>query len=354
MNLTPRPALENSTIFVGKLVIDNRDLSYIMGFPEAVIGKSNIYYRSETLIRDVLIVGTIVIVVVTLIALLFGYFFSNRLTKPLVQIIEGIQSLAKGNFRQTYHPKGIYKQVFQNLNDLSTTLKSNETEQLKLEKTREEWVTNITHDIKTPLASIKGYSELLQDYELDYTEKKRYTDIILDKSDYIERLIDDLNLTYKLRSTSVPVKKDKEDLVEVVRESIIQILNHPLYEDVNLDFSTELDAYPFHCDRTLIQRAMINLIYNAIVHNPSDTLIQVSIQQKQEHVHLVIEDHGKGIPREELEDLFTRYYRGTNTGESHKGSGLGLAIAQQIVKAHGGQIEVESKLGVGTRVWVVF
>jgi len=347
-------ALEKSTIFVGKLERENRDLSYIMGFPEKVIGKATIYYRSETLIRDVILVVAIVVTVILGIALMFGYFFSNQLAKPIVKIIEGIQSLAKGHFNGEYKPKGIYKTVFQHLNELSAALKSNEIERNKIEKTREEWVTNISHDIKTPLASIRGYTELIEEYDLDDSERKRYAEIILDKSDYIERLINDLNLTYKLKNPSFPLKKQEENLIEVIRESVIQILNHPLYEETNIDFLTEIENYPFKCDKILMQRAMMNLLYNAIVHNPPDTPIQVLIKKADGQIQILIEDHGAGIAQEELENLFIRYYRGTNTGEAHKGSGLGLAIAKQIVEAHGGKIHVETELGKGTRICILF
>ena len=347
-------ALADSTIFVGMLELDNRDYSYIMGFPEEVIGKAFINYRPETLVRDGLLVVLTVITVVTFIALLFGYFFSKRLAKPLVKIINGIQNLAKGNFQSGYEQKGIYKNVFQNLNDLSETLMANEEERRKMEKTREEWVTNITHDIKTPLSSIKGYAELIGEYELDKTEKNRYVEIILNKSDYIHGLIEDLNITYQLKSTLFPLQKKEEDLVEIVRESIIEILNHPLYEDSQLDFSTELDRYSFPCDKTLIQRAFMNLIYNAIVHNPKETDVKREIKKEQERISIIIEDHGVGIAEKELENLFTRYYRGTNTGETHKGSGLGLAISKQVVEVHGGDIFVQSQLGKGTRIMIVF
>jgi signal transduction histidine kinase len=347
-------ALAKSTIFVGMLKLGSQDYSYIMGFPEEVIGKAFINYRPETLVRDSLFVVLTVIAVVTFIALLFGYFFSNRLAKPLVQIINGIQNLAKGNFQSNDKQKGIYKNVFQNLNDLSKALLANEEERRKIEKTREEWVTNITHDIKTPLSSIKGYAELIGEYELDETEKNRYVEIILNKSDYIQGLIEDLNITYQLKSTLFPLKKKEEDLVNIVRESIIEILNHPLYEDSQLDFSSEYDHYSFSCDKTLIQRAIMNLIYNSIVHNPKDTHVKIEIKKVQESISIIIEDHGVGIAEEELESLFTRYYRGTNTGETHKGSGLGLAISKQVVEVHGGDLMVQSQLGEGTRIQIIF
>jgi signal transduction histidine kinase len=287
---------------------------------------------------------------VTLIALLFGYFFSKRLAKPLVQIIEGIQSLSKGHFENVFQPKGIYKNVFQNLNNLSLTLRENEIEREKLEKTREEWVANISHDIKTPLASIKGYSELLQEYELEHAEKERYLDIIQDKSEYIERLIEDLNMTYRLKSTSFPLKKKQENLVEVVREAVISVLNHPSFEDINLQFSSKVENFPYCCDVDLLQRAIMNLIFNAIVHNPPGTDIVVDIKRMEKFVRILIGDNGKGMAPEDRANLFTRYYRGTNTGKTHKGSGLGLAIAKQITEAHGGKIMVESEIGEGTRI----
>ena len=349
-------ALEHSTIFVGMLARENRNLSYIIGFPEEKVGKyTDIYYQSETLIRDLFIIFTIVVIVMTFFALLFGYLFSHRLAKPLVTIIEGIQNLAKGEFRKIDQSKGIYKQVFQNINELASTLQSNEIERSKMEKMREDWVTNITHDIKTPLASIKGYSELLQDkeYKLDNLERERYMDIILDKSSYIEQLIEDLNMTYQLKSASFPVQKEEENVVEVLRESVIQILNHPLYEDTKLEFTTEIEFYPFSCNKVLLQRAFMNLIYNAIVHNPPQTSIQVAMKEEKGRVQILIEDDGKGIPEKELDDLFIRYYRGTNTGETHKGSGLGLAIAKQIVEAHDGTIHVESIVEQGTKVEIL-
>ena len=98
----------------------------------------------------------------------------------------------------------------------------------------------------------------------------------------------------------------------------------------------------------------MNLIYNSIVHNPKDTHVKIEIKKVQESISIIIEDHGVGIAEEELESLFTRYYRGTNTGETHKGGGLGLAISKQVVEVHGGDLMVQSQLGEGTRIQIIF
>jgi signal transduction histidine kinase len=204
-------------------------------------------------------------------------------------------------------------------------------------------MTNITHDVKTPLASVKGYSEVLLDPKYDLSSEEQ--------AKYAGTLMDDLKLTYQLKS--IPVQKKEENLIDIMREPIIHILNNPRYENTDLQFEAEEEQIPFSCDSLLLQRAVSNLIYNAIVHNPKDTEITVRVKQT-EAITIEIQDNGQGIPQKELTKLFERYYRGTNTGELHKGSGLGMAIAKQIIEAHGGRITIDSTLHVGTKITITF
>ncbi|NLZ54548.1 MAG: sensor histidine kinase, partial [Thermoanaerobacteraceae bacterium] len=131
------------------------------------------------------------------------------------------------------------------------------------------------------------------------------------------------------------------------------VLNNPKYGKRKISFNIGTEPIIFSFDKTLMQRAFTNLLYNSLVHNDEDTEIIINIY-KREKIYIEIEDNGKGIPEEDLGRLFERYYRGTDTGESHKGSGLGLSIAKQIIEIHGGTINVESILGVGTRFIVAF
>ena len=102
-------------------------------------------------------------------------------------------------------------------------------------------------------------------------------------------------------------------------------------------------------DDILFRRAINNLIYNAIVHNDEHVTIDVSVEQN-EQIYIKIADNGKGIKEEELDRIFDRYYRGTNTGEAHKGSGLGMAISKDIIKAHDGELAISSVIGHGTTI----
>nr|WP_264760844.1 HAMP domain-containing sensor histidine kinase [Aneurinibacillus migulanus] len=221
---------------------------------------------------------------------------------------------------------------------------------------RDEWVTNLSHDIKTPLASIQGYGEVLADPEYDITvdERRKYAEIIVDKTRYMESLLDDLRLTYQLKNHLLPLNKKEGNIVETLREIIIDLLNDPQYESHKVEFLPKCEQVFLVFDHGFLTRAFTNLIYNAVIHNSQDTRVQIQVTERETAVEIIVEDNGRGIEKEEVEKLFTRYYRGTNTNERHQGSGLGMAIAKQIIEAHQGTIEVKSQVGEGTRICILF
>ena len=145
----------------------------------------------------------------------------------------------------------------------------------------------------------------------------------------------------------------RENIVDIIRESVIDILNNPVYEDRNINIDYDSETIYMNCDKIYIKRALNNFIFNALVHNPKDTKIDINVSEKS-GILIEIEDNGNGIKEKELECLFDRYYRATNTGESHKGSGLGMAISKEIVEFHNGNIEVFSEVSKGTRIIIKF
>ncbi|MBU5333785.1 HAMP domain-containing histidine kinase [Anaerocolumna aminovalerica] len=343
-----------STIFVSEKNICNRNYSYIIGFPSEKVKRNVLSYDVYNLGNSLRLGIYIILFLDALIALLFGYLFSRRLTKPLVNIIKDVKSLSEGEYSLEREEKGIYKEIYHNINNLSSKLESNEIERKNLDKMREEWISNISHDIKTPLVSVKGYAEILSSEEYDCTkeEVREYSKIIEDKSDYIKELIDDLNLSTRLKNKALILNKKNTNVVSLVRGAVIDILNNPQNGNVNIDFSTTREVIDIDIDEILIKRVITNILYNAIVHNDENVFIEVKVERK-DRVHILIKDNGKGIQEEELKYIFERYYRGTNTGKRHKGSGLGMAIAKDIVEAHNGVINVESELLSGTKVEII-
>ncbi|QUH18770.1 sensor histidine kinase [Alkaliphilus sp. B6464] len=346
--------IDNYTTFAGTADINDYKWSYIIGFPMDKIAKYMYLYSIEELKSNIFAAAIGLFIIPVVVFIVMGYIFGRNLTNPVIHIIQGISQLSKGEYDKKYVEKGLYKEVYTTLNNLSDTLKINEVERQVTEKMREEWIHNLSHDLKTPLASIKGYGELIADEEYVLTDEeiKKYSNIIKEKAYYMEGLLEDLKLTQILKNGLIPIVRNKEDIIEVLRDITIDILNNPNYENRKIQFNASEERIVFTFDKSLIQRAFTNLIYNAIVHNNESTEIIISVY-KNDKVYVEIEDNGKGISKEDLDNLFERYYRGTNTGESHKGSGLGMAIAKQIIEIHGGTIDVKSTIGVGTKIIVI-
>ena len=152
----------------------------------------------------------------------------------------------------------------------------------------------------------------------------------------------------------IPLKKEEQNLVRFLRELVIDILNTPEYEQRLIHFETAGDTLLFSFDSTLLTRAFRNLILNAFLHGEPDTQVSLHISREGNTQLILVSDDGRGIPEQDLENVFCRYYRGTGAGAKPEGSGLGLAIAQNIVQLHGGTISVSSRPGEGTSFRICF
>jgi signal transduction histidine kinase len=277
--------------------------------------------------------------------------------KPLFNVVKSIENLANENYDNIFKDNRIYIEVSNNLYKLALKLKKSKIERKKLEKSRNELITNIVHDIKTPLSSIKGYIEMLsyeKKYNLTDDEKKNYTQITIKKTDYIDKLLEEISLCYKLNSNTYKIIKKDYNLVNILKHLIINILNDINYNNRTINFDFDFENTLLNCDKILIERAFNNIIYNALIHNSVTTTITISIKSTDNLITVKIEDNGEGINDEEIDKLFNRYYRGTNTKQNTNGSGLGLAIAKQIIENHYGIINIKSILKKGTIIKITF
>ncbi|MBW7452769.1 sensor histidine kinase [Paenibacillus sepulcri] len=341
-----------STVFVGEKKVQNLRYSYLIGFKDPNLRRVVVALDIRNT-GQILKNGSLVLIVLDgLIALFIGYLFSKRLTQPLYVLIEAIKRMANKNYKVQYKPEGVYKDVFLNVNLLSSELQANEIERKKLDRMKEEWIGNISHDIKTPLSSIQGYAEMIKDsdYQFSIEEIREYAEIIERKSLYLKEVIEDLNLSTRLKNKELALKLKNVNIVSLVRNIVIDILNDAMYASRNIDFHCSDEVIVAEVDDILIRRAVANIIYNSIVHNDEAVQIQVSVETSGSDAIIRVEDNGKGIKEEEIERIFDRYYRGTNTGELHKGSGLGMAITNDIIVAHKGKIQVSSAPHQGTRI----
>ncbi|MCM3110628.1 sensor histidine kinase [Lederbergia lenta] len=334
-----------TTYYIGEI----EEYSYLLGVKNPAEQRIIFVFNSKSFISYMSKALVGITIADLLIAMIIGLLFSIIITKPVSYIIDWISQLKERNFTvQKMKRQGIFKPVFSNLNSVSETLQAQEEERMKLEKMREEWISNVSHDLKTPLASIQGFAELLREQDVADSERMDYAGVIERKSIYMKELLDDFNLTMRLRNQEMPLNREDTRLESFVRELVIDLLNDSKYSDHAISFESNAQNVMWTFDRHLMKRAIMNFINNAIIHNDNNTEITVSVTK----TGITIEDNGKGIAKEDIDQIFNRYYRGSNT-ENIQGTGLGLAISKDIIEAHGGRITLTSDIGKGTKVEIL-
>lgn len=337
---------DGNTVFVSSFEEDGQTWNYLIGFPYDV-GKYMLYYNGEVVgrLKPVFTLSLFgVIFAGSALFLIYGIW----LTRQTGKIAKGIGNISRRVYK-TIPEKGTFGSVYMALNKMNEAIRHSDQIKEETDRVRREWITNITHDLKTPLSPVKGYAELLADgTDVDTKTAQEYGAIILKNVDYAEKLMNDLKLTYQLESGAFPFHPQQVRLVRYLKELVIDIANDPAFSNRNIEFACDLPEFTVSIDPDLFHRAISNLVINALVHNPPTTKVIVSVLKENQNTYISVRDNGIGINETEQAELFTRYYRGTNTKEKTEGSGLGLAIAKQIVVLHGGDIAVKSKSGEGT------
>ena len=345
---------EDVTIFLNEKIIEEKNYTYLLFLDANKVNRTTFSYDVE-LVKRAHKFPILIIINIGLI-LIMSFLFTLRITKPINRIINKIISLYKGVCLKNNIKQGIYYNVEIKLNELSDRLNSNEIERNKLEEMREEWISNITHDIKTPLTSIMGSAEILSDteYDIDNKIREKYCNIIMKKSEYIKTLVEDLNLSTRLKNNSLVLNKKKINIVSLIRHVIIDIINDEKYNHKNIEFIYSEEEIFLEVDEQLIKRVFVNLIINSFIHNSESVKVKIVISKlKNNNISISIRDNGKGVSTEELNNIFKRYYRGTNTRNKVEGSGLGMAIAHDIIKAHEGNIKAENIVNEGLEISII-
>ena len=223
------------------------------------------------------------------------------------------------------------------------------TELKKLEQMRKDFVANVSHELKTPITSIKGFSETLLDGAMNDPETlKSFLDIILKESDRLQSLIKDLLELSKIEKQGFELALEEVEVAGLI-EDVMPILREkakPKEISLQSDFESrglaEVDSYR-------LKQVFINLISNAIVYTPKGGNVWITLEEDQDKVYIRVKDNGMGISPEELPRIFERFYRVDKARSRNSGgTGLGLAIVKHIIEAHEGDIEVESELNQGT------
>lgn len=295
----------------------------------------------------------IVIILVGTNALL-SYFMSRSILRPVKQLSTAADKISKGNLNFHLEPSskdelGKLVKIFDNMRE---QLKESLEHREKLEANRKELIANISHDLKTPITSIKGYVEGILDGVAN-TEQKimRYLETIHVKAEHMHHLIDELSLYSKLDVKSLPFYFENVKINAFLKDYIDE-LKLEYQEVLEVSFITE-NSFFVSIDRDKIIRVMNNIILNSLKYNDKDICkIDIMISDRNSEILITIKDNGPGIFSEDVNRIFHRFYRTEPSRNSITGgSGLGLAITEQIIKAHGGMIWAESNPGEGLTIY---
>lgn len=300
-------------------------------------------------------------------SMLAVYLFFIIVIRPVFYISSWIQLLSQGSFREPMIPSKhkkhlflnkcaefIYKELLIQMKILTNELKQAEEDRKRLEKNRQEWLSGITHDLKTPLSYIQGYASMIsaEKYKWTYKELIDFGSKIEEKSKHIKYLIDDLNLSFESKDGKIFTNKKEVEMVEYIRNIILDIANSPDFSSYSFSFDSSVKTISIRIDSVLIQRALQNIIVNAVMHNPPETEINIFLKKVKGVLIIKIMDNGVGMSDEVQKNFFQSYYRGISTDKHSGGSGLGMAIAKRFIELHDGSIDVKSTLGHGTSIFI--
>lgn len=289
-----------------------------------------------------LVYTVLFIVVTTSIYILITY----KKSKNIVSLIESVEIMANGNLEHVIdvNDSGNIKSLADNINNIVSQLRNITIEERMAQQTKTDLITNVSHDLRTPLTSIIGYLSLIEDDKYkDEVQLRYYTSIAYEKSNTLKILIDDLFDLTKMQNNTMKLNKVKINLVELIG----QIVSHFEYQfkeahmECRLNFSE--DRCIIEADPIKLVRAFENLITNAMKYGKDGYYIDIVTEKKGEMAIVKVINYGEPIPILDLPHIFDRFYRVEKSrNRNDGGSGLGLAITKNIIEIHGGEISVTS------------
>lgn len=295
--------------------------------------------RSEVLIEMVLYIAISFIVAIVII-----YIYSFRKVKYIGKLTEGINEFSSGNldYRIIENGKDELGFLAKGMNSMAENLKNSIELERNQEKLKSELITNVSHDLRTPLTSIIGYLQLIDNEKTIEDDRKRYTKIALNKSYKLKELIGDLFEYSKLQSNTVAINKSNVNIIEIIEQSIGELYIEAIKRNITFTKKYDYSNLTLNVDSMKIGRVFENILSNSIKYGLENSSVFIGINESVEEVTISIENEIEQEALEDVDKIFNRFYRGNESRNSQiSGSGLGLAIAKSIVDIHNGGIYAE-------------
>ncbi len=289
------------------------------------------------------------------IAFLVGLMVFSLMTRRLRRLTRQMNTSVENN---VFEPIVINKtkigdevdQLSRQFNCLIEKINRQIEELRDVDKVRRDLIANVSHDLRTPITTLQGYLEtlLLKDKNLSADEKEKYLKISINHSQHLSRLVTELFELAKLDSCESIIHAEPFSLAELIQDVIQKFTLHAEEKGISLKYHYKNQPGLVYGDIGMMQRALENLIQNALRHTEREGTVTVAVKTTDENVIVTVSDNGCGIPRAELSQIFNRFYRVDKSRTHATSSGLGLAITKRILELHGSEISVSSELNRGT------
>ena len=277
-----------------------------------------------------------------------GCSYFKKQNQVMEQAVSQINAYLDGNHnaRIECDDEGELYQLFHTVNSLAAVLNAHADNELREKEFLKNTISDISHQLKTPLAALNIYNGLLQDGDMELSAVKEFTDLSEQELDRIEILVQNLLKITKLDAGAIVLEKTTENVADMLRDVELHFAYRAKQEHKELVLSGPEEVLLF-CDRDWLTEAIDNIVKNALDHTESGDAVHITWKALPNAVQIAVKDNGCGIHPEDLHHIFKRFYR-SRFSQDKQGIGLGLPLAKTIVEAHSGTIEVDSELGKGT------
>lgn len=306
--------------------------------------------------KDMILTATIILVFT---ALSVGLWIYRSIAVPLVKLKKATKNIKEGNLDFVLEVEGNdeFSQLCQDFEEMRKRLKESTEEKILMDKENKELISNISHDLKTPITAVKGYVEGIMDGVADTPEKMdRYIRTIYNKANDMDRLINELTFYSKIDTNRIPYTFNKINVREYFDDCVEEVGLDLESKNIELSYfnSVENDVLVI-ADAEQLKRVINNIVGNSIKYmDKPKGYISIRVKDVGDFIQVEIEDNGRGIAAKDLPAIFDRFFRADASRNSSKGgSGIGLSIVRKIIEDHGGKIWANSKLGCGTVMYFV-
>ena len=337
-------------------LIKQMDFTFPDGTPGSVFIVSNVgdlVPEVKSMIREMLFLGIVILVVAGITLTVWVY---RSILSPLNKLQEATKQIKAGNldFTLDVDADDEIGELCNDFEEMRMRLRENAEEKVQYDKESKELISNISHDLKTPITAIKGYVEGIHDGVASSPEKlDKYIRTIYNKANDMDRLIDELTFYSKIDTNKIPYTFTKINVAQYFKDCIEEVGLDMEARGIELGYFNYVDEdVVVIADAEQMKRVINNIISNSIKYlDKKKGIINIRIKDVGDFIQVEIEDNGKGIAAKDLPNIFDRFYRtDSSRNSSQGGSGIGLSIVRKIIEDHGGRIWATSKEGIGTEI----